>query len=118
MQILHGIVLLLHFIGWAALFGGLFVQLKQDRPVVNAAMLHGAITQLVTGLILVTMLEMVDVLQPEDGINHMKVGLKLLVTIVITVLVIVNRRKEFIPKGLWAILLVLTLGNAAVAVLW
>ncbi|NLT29321.1 MAG: hypothetical protein GXX86_02520 [Propionibacterium sp.] len=114
MQILHGIVLILHFIGWAALFGGLFVQLKESRPVVNAAMLHGALTQLITGVILVGLLEAVF----DAEVNHIKIGIKLLVTIVITVLVIANRRKEFIPKGLWAILLVLTVGNAALAVLW
>ncbi|MGJ3508657.1 hypothetical protein [Enemella sp. A6] len=114
MQILHGIVLLLHFIGWAALFGGLFVQIKDRQPVVNAAMLHGALTQLVTGLALVGILEAAL----DEDLNHIKIGVKLLVTIVITVLVIANRRKEFIPKGLWAILLVLTLANAALAVLW
>lgn len=113
MEIVHGIVLLLHLIGWAALFGGLFVQLKEKRPVVNAAMLHGAITQLVTGLLLVGLLEMND-----SDVNHIKIGIKLVVTIVIAVLVIVNKRKDFMSKGLWGLLLLLTLLNAALAVLW
>lgn len=113
MEIVHGIVLLLHLIGWAALFGGLFVQLKAKQPVVNAAMLHGAITQLVTGLLLVGLLEMNDA-----DVNHMKIGIKLLVTIVIGVLVIVNKRKDHMSKGLWGVLLLLTLLNAGLAVLW
>lgn len=76
-------------------------------------MLHGAITQLVTGLLLVGLLEMND-----SDVNHIKIGIKLVVTIVIAVLVIVNKRKDFMSKGLWGLLLLLTLLNAALAVLW
>ncbi|WP_233493951.1 hypothetical protein [Desertihabitans brevis] len=109
----HDLLLLLHLVGFAALFGGAFVQLRDREPVVNAAMLHGALTQLVSGLALVGVNEAGDV-----DVNHVKIGIKLVVTLLVTVLVVLNRRFDSIPKGLWAIILLLTLGNAALAVLW
>ncbi len=115
MEWLHHLLLLLHLVGFAALFGGCFVQLRSSTPEVNAAMLHGALTQLVSGIALVVLLE----LTPPDGdVNHVKVGIKLLVTAVISVLVVANRRYESIPKGLWGLLIGLTFANAALAVLW
>jgi hypothetical protein len=40
------------------------------------------------------------------------------VTALVVLLVIKNRKFASIPRGLWALLVVLTLTNAAVAVLW
>lgn len=113
MEIVQNILVLFHLVGFAALFGGFFVQLKAAEPEVNAAMLHGAWTQLVTGLLLVGLAEM-----GEAPVNHIKVGIKLVVLVLILILVVKNRKFESIPKGLWAIIGTLTLANAAVAVLW
>lgn len=113
MDIVRDILFLLHLIGFAALFGGCFVQMKSAEPQVNAAMLHGVITQLVTGILLTGLAEM-----GTDPVNHAKIGVKLLVTLVIAVLVIKNRKYESIPKGLWGILLGLSVLNAGVAVFW
>lgn len=107
------LVLLLHLVGFAALLGGALVQLRDREPLVNAAMVHGALTQLVTGLALVVLDEVAD-----GELDLVPLGVKLLVTLFVTLLVVVNRRYESIPKGLWALITVLTLGNAAVAVLW
>lgn len=113
MDILHNLVLLLHFVGFAALFGGAFMQLKGPARSVNPAMLHGAITQLVTGVLLVGFLEMGD-----RDVNHMKIGIKLAVLMVIFVLVLINRKKDNIPAGQFWGIFGLTLANAAIAVFW
>jgi hypothetical protein len=113
MEVVRQIVLLLHLVGFAALFGGLLVQLRNRDPEINAAMLHGSYTALITGLVLAGFAEFGD-----DQVNHLKIGLKLLVALVVTVLVIINRRFTSIPRGLWAMLGLLTLANAAIAVLW
>lgn len=112
MDLLRDLLVFLHFIGLAALFGGLFVQLKADPRVVNNAMLHGILTQLVTGVLLV------GVLEADDAeVDNAKIGVKLLVALVIGVLVWVNRRKT-LPTGLFMGLLGLTALNIAVAVFW
>ena len=111
MDILHNVILLLHFVGFAALFGGAFVQLKGPSRSVNPAMWHGALTMLVTGLLLVTSLELGD-----GTVNHMKVGIKLLVLVVIFALVLSNKKKETVENGAFWAIFGLTLLNAAIAV--
>jgi hypothetical protein len=109
----YQILVLLHLIGFAALFGGILVQLRSKEPEVNAAMLHGSLTLLITGLALVTLQEL-----GPDPVNHIKIGIKLAITAILVLLVIKNRKFASIPRGLWGLLGVLTLANAAVAVLW
>lgn len=113
MEILRDILVFLHFIGLAALFGGLFVQVKSDPRVVNNAMLHGILTQLVTGLLLVGVAEGRDV-----EVDNTKIAVKFVVALVIAVLVIANRKKPVLPGGLFFGLIGLTALNIAVAVFW
>jgi hypothetical protein len=112
MQILRDILLFLHFVGLSALFGGLFVQLRSNPRVVNNAMLHGILTQLVTGVLLVGVLEGLD-----RDVDNVKIGVKLVVALVIAGLVVVNRKKV-LPNGLFLGLMGLTLLNIGVAVFW
>ena len=113
MDIVHNLFVFLHLVGFAALFGGAFVQMKGPKRIVNPAMFHGALTQLVTGIVLVV----IDEMGPEP-VNHMKIGIKLLVLIVIMVLVILNRKKSRVPDGAFWAIFGLTLANAAIAVFW
>lgn len=117
MEILIGILVILHFIGLASLLGGFLVQVKDTiagKGKVIAAMFHGALTQLVTGLLLVGLVQMTE----PGEINNAKIAVKLVVLIVITVLVIRYRKKPVAPSWvLWAIG-GLTVANIAVAVLW
>lgn len=113
MELLREILLFLHFIGLAALFGGLFVQVKAAPRVVNNAMLHGILTQLVTGLLLVGVLEGMD-----KDVDNAKIGVKLVVALAIGVLVFLNRRKRALPNGLYLTLMGLTVLNIGVAVFW
>lgn len=92
MDIAFNIVLILHFIGLAGIIGGWLATIK--APVMNKGILHGAIIQVVTGLLLVGIREM------QDGdVNHMKIGIKLLVAIVILVIAVVGLRKEAAAAG-------------------
>jgi hypothetical protein len=113
MQIAYQILVLLHVIGFAALFGGIVVQMRSKEPEVNAAMLHGSLTLLITGLALVW----VEEIGPTP-VNHLKIAIKLLLTGLVVLLVVKNRKFASIPRGLWGLIGGLTLTNAAVAVLW
>ena len=113
MQIAQQILLLFHLIGFAALFGGVLVQVRSKEPEVNASMLHGSLTLLITGLALVTLQEL-----GPDPVNHIKIGIKLAITAILVLLVVKNRKFASIPRGLWGLLGGLTILNAAVAVLW
>ena len=112
MEIVKDVVLVLHFIGLASLLGGFLVQMKSPTKRVEAAMFHGALTQLVTGVLLVGFAEMGDA-----DLNHVKVGIKLLVAVVITVLVWRGRKATSIPTGVWGAIGGLTVLNIVIAVL-
>ena len=114
MELLRDILLFVHLLGFASLFGGGLVQVRSEPRVVNSAMLHGALTALVAGLLLVGVLESM----PEASVNHLKIGVKLVVALVVAVLCWVNRTKPAIPAGLFFGLLGLTALNAAISVFW
>lgn len=113
MQTVRLILLFIHLLGWAALFGGLLAQAREPYKRVNAAMRDGVGTAFLSGLALVGVLEAGD-----DPVNHAKIGVKLVIGLVLLVLVMANLRKERIPQGLWVGLVVLTALNVAVAVFW
>lgn len=114
METVRLILLFVHILGWAALFGGLVVQGRDEAKRVNAAMRDGVGTAFLSGLALVGVLEAGDFPAPD----HAKIAVKLVIGLVLLVLVMANLRKERIPQGLWAGLLVLTAANIAVAVFW
>lgn len=113
MELARQLLLILHLLGFAALFGGLVVQARTEVKTVNSAMRDGIGTAFLTGLALVGVLE-----AGNADVDNFKIGVKLLIALVLLVLVMANLRKERIPTGLWAGLLLLTVVNVAVAALW
>jgi|SRR5215203_548475 hypothetical protein len=107
------ILLVIHILGFAALIGGLLAQAKEPEKKVNGAMRDGVGTAFLAGLALVGVLQADDV-----EVNNAKIGVKFGIGLVLLVLVMANTRKESIPKGLWAGLLVLAVAEVCVAVLW
>lgn len=112
METLRLVLLFVHILGYAALLGGLLVQVRDDTKVVNSLMRDGIGTAFVAGLLLVGVLESLGT--PD----HAKIGVKFAIGLIILVLVMVNMRKPSIPKGLYFGLLALTVINIAVAVFW
>lgn len=117
MQIVASLLVILHFVGLASLLGGFLVQTKAiagGTGKVVPAMVHGAMTQLVTGIALVALYQLADL----HDVNNMKIGVKLLVVIIITVLVFMFRKAAPAPSwALWAIG-GLTFANVVIAVAW
>jgi hypothetical protein len=117
MEILRNTLLVLHFIGLASLLGGVIAQvpaIKAGAGKINSAIFHGTLTQLVTGVLLVGVIQMADL----GDVNNTKIGAKLAVVLVIAVLAIMNRKKDRVAN--WALLTVagLTVLNICIAVLW
>ena len=112
METLRLVLLFVHILGFAALLGGLLVQLRTEPKVVNSLMRDGAGTAFVAGLLLVGVLEGIG--SPD----HAKIGVKFAIGLVILVLVMANLRKPSIPRGLYFGILALTVANIAIAVFW
>ncbi|MEI5524103.1 hypothetical protein WB401_18000 [Streptomyces brasiliscabiei] len=116
MDVLIHILVALHIIGIASLLGGFLTQLKamgQGTARFVPAMLHGALTMLVTGALLVGLNQADD--QP---VNNIKIGVKLALLIVILGLVYVKRDDETVEKPLFGLVGALTVVNIFIAVLW
>ena len=106
----------LHIFGIAALLGGFLTQMKaMGRGTARfvPGMLHGALTMLVTGAILVGLNQADD-----HHVNNVKIGIKLALLIVILGLVYVKRDDEKVEKPLFGLVGLLTVANIFIAVLW
>ena len=113
MDFAEDVVLFLHLVGMAALVGGALAQIGSAVRTVNAAMLYGALAQVVTGVLLVGILEGQD-----ESVDGAKIAVKFGVALLIAVLCWVNRRKPEIPAGLHGGVCILALVDVAVAVFW
>ncbi|MFE6622208.1 hypothetical protein [Streptomyces sp. NPDC057740] len=116
MDVLIHLFVGLHIVGIAALLGGFLTQMKamgQGAARFVPAMLHGALTMLVTGVILVGLNQADD--QPVDNV---KIGVKLALLVVILGLVYVKRDEETVDKRLFGVVGLLTVANIFIAVLW
>lgn len=113
MDFLHKLLLFIHLIGLAAVLGGALVQIAEPPRRMTAMILHGAATQLLSGVLLV------GVLEADDAeVDHAKIGVKLAVAIAITVLAWAYRTREQLANAPFFGILCLTLGNVGVAVFW
>lgn len=112
MDVLYKILLVLHFLGWGIVLGGTIVNLRTPR--IAPGVLHGALTALITGILLVGLAEAL----PDMDINNVKIAVKLLVAIVVTALVIIANRKEQPSRGMIGGIAALTAVNIVVAAIW
>lgn len=115
MTVVAGVLIVLHLIGWAIVLGGAVVSLRPPR--IPTGMLHGALTALVTGLILAFLLT-TKVWKPDESFSNAKLGVKLVVALIVTGLVAWGGRRKEVPRWLVLAIAGLTALNVAVAVLW
>ncbi|MBF6044313.1 hypothetical protein GO001_03640 [Streptomyces sp. NRRL B-1677] len=116
MDVLIHAVVGLHIVGIGALLGGFMTQMKamgKGEARMVPAMLHGALTMLVTGVALVGLHQSQD-----DTLNMVKLGTKLALLVVILGLVYVKRDDEKVPAPVFGAVGALTAANIFIAVMW
>lgn len=112
MDLVFGILLVIHMIGWAIVLGGTLTNMREPR--IAKGVTHGALTALVAGILLVGLAEMGD-----GDVNNVKIGVKLVVALVITFMTIWgSRNEEKVTRGFLGGVAGLTVANIAIAVLW
>jgi hypothetical protein len=118
--ILHSLVVL-HFIGLASLLGGFLTQMKamgKGMATIVPAMIHGAWTMLITGLLLVGVREWMAMMAWDDELNHMKIGVKTVVVLAVLILVLANKKKQAVSAKAFGAIGLLTIVNVVLAVFW
>lgn len=114
MKLLFDVVLVLHLLGWAIVLGGTLTNLR--TPKIATGVLHGVLTALVTGILMVGLAESGAV---DEDFDMAKIGVKLVVALAVTGLVVVGTRKpERVSRQLVGAIAGLTVVNVAIAVLW
>ncbi|UPO77980.1 MULTISPECIES: hypothetical protein [Arthrobacter] len=115
MDFLHSFLVFLHILGAAMVVGIWIARIK--NPTVMPGQFHAALLQLVTGLALVGLNEMGD-----GDVNHLKIGVKLIITLAIAVLAFIGQRKykkdEPVSRTLANSVGILAVVNIAVATMW
>lgn len=117
METLRDVVVLIHLIGFAVLFGAWVVELFGKRGI-NKVMNWGLLVAALAGLALAAP-------WGTDGdLNHMKIGVKLVVLLIIGALLGIGSARQrksetkTVPAAIFWLIGLLTLANAAIAVIW
>ncbi len=115
MEILRHVVLLVHLVGFAILFGAWVVEAigrRRVTPLMNTGL----------GIALVAGLALAAPWGISYELNYIKLGIKLVILLVIGALIGVGmgrqRRNGTVPAGIFWSIGVLTLVNAGIAVIW
>ena len=115
MTVLRIVLLILHFLGLAALLGGFLYTMSDKVKKFSPGMMHGALTQLVTGIGLVGVAYGSG---HGDDVDNGKITVKFLLALVIAILVIAFRKKDAVAVPVWGVVGGLTILNVIVAVAW
>jgi len=113
MEILYTALVVLHLVGIVAIGYGFFKELAKKTYGVNVAMLHGASTQLLTGVLMVGLRES-GVVADDEVLDMSRIALKLIIAIAIVVLYSIGKRKSE-QKLYWSLIGSLTLTNIIIA---
>ena len=116
MELANNILLILHFVGLAALLSGFFYQLKDwgKGMKVNAGILHGAWFQLITGL---GMVGLIQAMHGSEQVNNLVMAVKTVILTVIFFVAYSFNKKEKTPTWVVPAIAGLTTINIALAVL-
>jgi peptidoglycan biosynthesis protein MviN/MurJ (putative lipid II flippase) len=99
-ETLRDIVLITHFIGLAMIIGPFLIQMRAHSGFAFSWVLAGAITQLVSGLVLTWLAEMRLADNDELSLDHTKIAVKLILAVIIFVVALIAyRRQKKVPIG-------------------
>lgn len=115
MEILRDIVVIVHLIGFATLFGGWVVELFGKQRI-SKVMQWGLVVALVAGIALAAPWGL------DGDPNYAKLGVKLVIVIVIGALLGIGagrqKRSGAVPAVVFWLIGLLALTNASIAILW
>lgn len=112
MSAINTVVYVIHFLSVIGILVLLFLQWNKSPRKLNPGVLHAGLTALVAGLILVGLHNNV---KPDEELNHITVGIKFVILVVILALGYKNIKKPELSKNIWLTMLGLTVTNIVIA---
>lgn len=114
MELVYKLVIVLHIISWAVVIGAWITHLRP--PVIAKGVPHAAAAALVTGIILTGIASASDAVGDP---NNAKIGVKLIIALVVTVLAFVGyAKRERVAPGIAHAVGGLAVVNVGIAILW
>jgi hypothetical protein len=113
MKTVFNIALGIHILSILGILGLLLSQVQKSPRKLNPGVIHAGLTALVAGIVMVSILPQVE---PEETVNHAKIGVKALVLTAILFLGYKNVKKDELKSWVWATMLGLTVLNIIIAV--
>jgi hypothetical protein len=112
MSAINTVLYLIHILAVIGILTLLLLQWNKNPRTLNAGVLHAGLTALIAGAVMVGIHGSVE---PNEPLNHTKVGIKLVVLIVILALGYKNVKKPELPKNVWLVMIGLTIFNIVIA---
>ena len=112
MSAINTVAYAIHLISVLGILALLLLQWNKSPRKLNPGILHAGLTALVAGIVLVGLHNNV---KPDEELNHIKVGVKFIILLVILVLGYTNVKKQELTKNVWVTMLGLTITNIVIA---
>lgn len=112
MSAINTVAYAIHLLSVLGILALLLLQWNKSPRKLNPGILHAGLTALVAGIVLVGLHNSV---KPDEELNHIKVGVKFIILLVILVLGYTNVKKQELTKNVWVTMLGLTITNIVIA---
>ena len=115
MKIAYEIAFGIHLLSIVGILALLLTQPKKNPRKLSAGVPHATLTALVAALVMVGLFTEVN---PDEVLNHTKIGVKTLVITTLLFLGYKNVKKPVLSTKVWQAMIGLTLLNVFIAYLW
>lgn len=112
MSAINTVAYAIHLLSVLGILALLLLQWNKSPRKLNPGILHAGLTALVAGIVLVGLHNNV---KPDEELNHIKVGVKFIILLIILVLGYTNVKKQELTKNVWVTMLGLTVTNIVIA---
>ena len=115
MSIIFNIAYGVHVLSVIAILAMLLSRIKKSPKKLNPGILHAGLLAPLAALVMVGIMPQVE---PDETLNHTKLGVKALILSVILTLGYMNVKKDILKNSVWATMLGLTVLNIVIASAW
>ena len=112
MSAINTVAYVIHLLSVIGILSLLLHQWNKSPRKLNPGILHAGLTALIAGIVMVGLHNNV---KPDEELNHIKVGIKFVILVVILALGYKNVKKPELPKNVWLTMIGLTVTNIVIA---
>ena len=112
MSAINTVAYVIHLLSVIGILSLLLHQWNKSPRKLNPGILHAGLTALVAGIVMVGLHNSVE---PDEELNHIKVGVKFIILLVLLVLGYTNVKKQELSKNVWVAMLGLNVTNIVIA---